>query len=158
MKYLAQTITNDGKNEFEIRIRIAVSKNRFQQMYRLLTSKKIYMRHRLLVCYAFSVILYSYETWTLTKAIMDTIEACKMRFLRRIGKNKLETENEKWSSSKEIENRKKKLLNTIIAKKLKIVGHIRRLDSKFKNKNLEGKVEGRSPQSRPRASWCDNIK
>ena len=57
-KYLGQTITPDGRNENEIKIKIAIAKNRFQQMYQVLTSRKISMklRHRLLVCYVFSVI------------------------------------------------------------------------------------------------------
>ena len=54
-KYLGQTITPDGRNENEIKIKIAIAKNRFQQMYQVLTSKRISMklRHRLLVCYVF---------------------------------------------------------------------------------------------------------
>ena len=77
-KYLGQTITPDGKNEQEISIKIATAKNRFQQLYKVLTSKKISMklRHRLLVCYVFSVILYGCETWTLTKTLIDKLEAC----------------------------------------------------------------------------------
>ena len=57
-KYLGQTITPYCKNESEIKIKIEIANNRFQQMCRLLTSRKISteLRHRLLVCYVFSVI------------------------------------------------------------------------------------------------------
>ena len=58
-KYMDQTITQDSKNEYEIKFGIAIAKLRFQEMYRLFTSKKISMilKHWLLVCYVFSVIL-----------------------------------------------------------------------------------------------------
>ena len=36
-KYLGQIITPDGRNESEIKIKLAIAKNRFQQMYRVLT-------------------------------------------------------------------------------------------------------------------------
>ena len=87
-KYLGQTITPDGKNESEIKIKIATAKNPFQKMHRILTSKKMAMnsKHRLLVCYVYSIILYGGETWTLKQALMDKIEACEIWFLRHMGK------------------------------------------------------------------------
>ena len=39
LKYLGPT-TQDGKNEYEIKIEIAIAKSRFQQKYRLFTFKK----------------------------------------------------------------------------------------------------------------------
>ena len=40
-KDLGQTIASDGKIESEMKIKIAIAKNRFKEMYRLLTSRKI---------------------------------------------------------------------------------------------------------------------
>ena len=37
---MGQTITPDGKDESKIKTKIAIAKNMFQQMYRLLTSRK----------------------------------------------------------------------------------------------------------------------
>ena len=113
-KYLGQTITPDGKNETEIKIKIATAKNRFQKMYRILASKKISMnlRHRLLVCYVFSVILYGCETWTLTKALIDKLEACEMWFLRRMGKISWKQKIRNEDVLKQLET-KKTLLSTI---------------------------------------------
>ena len=157
-KYLGQTITPDGKNESEIKIKIAIAKNRFQKMYRILTSKKISMnlRHRLLVCYVFSIILYGCETWTLTKALMDKIEACEMWFLRRMGKISWKQKLKNEEVLKQLDT-KKSLLNTIKERKLKFFGHTKRHNSIMKN-ILEGKLEGKRPRGRPRAQWCDNIK
>ena len=127
-------------------------------MYRILASKKISMnlRHRLLVCYVFSVILYGCETWTLTKALIDKLEACEMWFLRRMGKIswKQKIRNEDVLKQLEI---KKSLLSTIKERKLKFFGHTKRHDSIMKN-ILEGKLQGKRPRGRPRAQWCDNIK
>ena len=88
-KYLGQTITPDGKNEQEINIKIATAKNRFQQLYKVLTSKKISikLRHRILVCYIFSVILYGCETWTLTKNPYREIGSMRNVVLQAHGQN-----------------------------------------------------------------------
>ena len=87
-KYLVQTITPDGKNEPEIKVNIASSTLRYQRMYLILTPKKPFMslRNRLLVCYVFSDILYGCEIWTLTKALIDKIEACERWFIKCLGK------------------------------------------------------------------------
>ena len=97
--------------------------------------------------FVFSVILYGSETWTLSKALMDRIEACEM-----YGKNQLQTENKKWRFAKEIENREK----TSKHNKTKFFGHTKRHDSIMKN-ILEGKMEGRRPWGRP-PPQCNNIK
>ena len=157
-KYLGQTITPDGRNENEIKIKIAIAKNRFQQMYQVLTSRKISikLRHRLLVCYVFSVILYGCETWTLTKSLMDKIEACEMWFLRRMGKVswKEKMKNEDVLKKVGVE---RSLMNTIKTRKMKFFGHTKRHDSIMKN-ILEGRMEGSRPRGRPRAQWSDNVK
>ena len=157
-KYLGQNITPDGKNEKEIKTKSAIAKNRFNQMYKVLTSRQISMelRHRLLVCYVFSVILYGCETWTLTKALTDKIEACEMWFFRRMGKISWK---QKLTNEEVLEklNTQRSLMQTIKSRKLKFFGHTKRHDSIMKT-ILEGKVEGKRPQGRPRAQWCDNIK
>ena len=157
-KYLGQIITPDGKNENEIKAKMAIAKNRFQQMYKVLTSRKISMklRHRLLVCYVFSVILYGCETWTLTKPLMDKIEACEMWFLRRMGKISWKQKVRNEDVLKKL-NVNKSLLSTIKTRKLKFFGHTKRHDTIMKDL-LEGKMEGSRPRGRPRAQWCDNIK
>ena len=75
-KYLGQTITQDDKNKFEIKIRMAIAKIKLQQMYLLLTSKEIskMQRQRLLVCYVFSVILYGCEIEFVRSGIWDVLE------------------------------------------------------------------------------------
>ena len=157
-KYLGQNITPDGKNELEIKTKLAIAKSRFTQMYKVLTTRQISLelRHRLLVCYVFSVILYGCETWTLTKPLMEKIEACEMWFLRKMGnisyKQKI--------TNDEVLRRlgtQRTLLKSIKTRKLSFFGHTKRHNNIMKD-ILEGKLEGRRPQGRPRAQWCDNIK
>ena len=157
-KYLGQTITPDGRNDSEIKIKIAIAKNRFQQMYKVLTSRKISMalRHRLLVCYVFSVVLYGCETWTLSKVLMDRIEACEMWFLRRMGKISYKDRITNEEVLKRL-NTKRTLLDTIKSRKMRFFGHTKRHESIMKN-IVEGKLEGTRPKGRPRAQWTDNIK
>ena len=157
-KYLGQTITPGGKNELEISIKIASAKNRFQQLYKVLTSKKIALklRHRLLVCYIFSVILYGCETWTLTKPLIDKLEACEMWFFRRMGKISWKEKTTNQAVLTKL-NLKRSLMNTIKERKLAYFGHTKRHPSMMRN-ILEGKMQGKRPKGRPRAQWADIIK
>ena len=114
------------------------------------------LRHRLLICYVFSVILYGCETWTLTKSLMDKIEACEMWLLRRMGKISYKDR----VTNKEVLRRlntQRTLLDTIKNRKMKFFGHIKRHNTIMKD-ILEGKMKGTRPRGRPRAQWTDNIK
>ena len=157
-KYLGQLITPDGKNEKEIRARIAMAKGRFEKMHKLFESKQLStkLKLRMINCYIYSILLYGCETWTLTKVLCDKIEACEMFFLRRMGKiswkQKITNEQvlEKFQT-------KRQLLDIIKTRKMCFFGHIKRHDTIIKE-ILEGKVEGRRGRGRPRAAWPDNIR
>ena len=88
MKYLGATLTEDGRSKTEIKIRIAKAKSSFSEMKSLLTSKELTLslRKRLLNCYIYPIFLYGAETWTLTKAEEDKINAFEMWCLRRMGR------------------------------------------------------------------------
>ena len=77
MKYLGAILTEDGRSKTEIKIRIAKAKSSFREIKDLLTSKELTLdlRMRLLNCYIFPIFLYGAETWTLTKAEEEKINA-----------------------------------------------------------------------------------
>ena len=62
--------------------------------------------------YVFSVILYGSETWTLSKALMDRIEACEMWFVRCMRKISYKQKIKSEDLLKKLKT-EKKLLNTI---------------------------------------------
>ena len=86
--YLGQAITPDARNDTEIKKRIVLAKSRFGKMEKLFTSKQLTtaLRLRMLECYVFSVLTYGCETWTLSKPLIDRLEACEMWFLRKMGR------------------------------------------------------------------------
>jgi hypothetical protein len=64
---MGHIITSDGKCETEIRKRIGMAKNTFNNMKQVLTNKQIstQLKIRLVKCYVCSTFIYASETWTL---------------------------------------------------------------------------------------------
>ena len=57
-KYLRSTITSDGRNDAEIKIRIGMAKDAFQKMEKVIKNKNITMetRNRILQCYVIPIL------------------------------------------------------------------------------------------------------
>ena len=127
-------------------------------MHKILTSKRLKMSTRLniLKCYVFSIYCYGCEAWTLTKILERKIEVFEMWCLRKMG-------NFKWSDliSNEkvlqILKTKRSLLTSIQKRKLRYYGHIKRKNN-ILTTLLEGRMQGRRPQGRPRNTWFSDIK
>ena len=84
--YLGSTITSDGRCDEEIKKRIALSKQAFQNMNCFLKNRAISIRTktRVVKCYVWSVLLYASECWTLSKDMEKRLEATEMWFLRKM--------------------------------------------------------------------------
>ena len=80
MVYLGNITTEDGKSEVEIKRRIEIAKNAFNNMKSVLSSRNISLntRMRLTKCYVWSTLLYGAETWTITKTLTKRIDAFEM--------------------------------------------------------------------------------
>ena len=87
-KYLGQKVTDDGKNQNEIKCRSEMARSRFTEMRSIFTSRSISTatKIRLLKCYVHSVLLYGSETWTLNKEMERKISSFEMWTYRRIGR------------------------------------------------------------------------
>ena len=85
-KYLGAVIQNDGRDETEIRCRIAAARSAFQNMEKVLRDRKmnIHLRLRILNCYVWSILRYSSETWTMTKATERRINAFELWCYRKM--------------------------------------------------------------------------
>ena len=156
--YLGHLITEDGRCEKEIKRRIGIAKNSFNNMKQIFLSKQISvdLKKRMVKCYIYSTLLYGAETWTLNKDLMRQIEAFEMWIYRRLG-------HISWQQKKtneevlRIVNGKKELLHDLARRQMKYFGHIKRHNTILRT-ILEGKVEGTRPRGRPRYKWTDNIK
>ena len=157
-KYLGAILTDDSRTETEIKARIGMSKQKFSELKNLLTTKQLTLnlRKKMLHCYIYSILTYGSETWTLTKALENKINALEMWCLRRMGKVSWKD----FKSNKEVlktMDAKPELLGMIKTRKLSYFGHTKRHSSLCKTV-LEGKVEGTRSRGRQRTTWIDNIK
>ena len=158
MVYLGGLTTNDGKCEQEIKRRIELARTAFQNMSKVLTSRKINIqtRKRLLQCYVWSTLLYGSETWTLHKPTIKRLEAFEMwsyRRMMRISWTKHKTNEEVLRMA----NVKRSLITIITKRKCQYFGHLIRRNG-IQRTLLEAKIEGKRGRGRPRVMWMDNIK
>src|ERR1044072_9304688 len=74
-KYLGSTITEDGRCQKEVRIRIAMAKGAFNKRKCLLSRKmNRQLKKRIIKSLSWSVALYGAETWTLVKRDISRLE------------------------------------------------------------------------------------
>jgi hypothetical protein len=108
------------------------------------------------------VILYGFETWSLTLREEYRLSVFENRFLRRIfgpkrdevigGWRKLHNELHNLYSSPCI-------IRIIKSRRMRRAGHVVRMGAKRNAyRILVGKAEGKRPQGRPRHKWEDNIR
>ena len=86
LKYLGSVLSEDGRCESEIRVRIGMAKANFGNIRRLLSNPSLneQLRLRILRCYICSELLYGCESWTLNAGMKKKLEAAGMWFLRRM--------------------------------------------------------------------------
>ena len=159
-KYLGSWITEDGKCDYDIKTRIGIAKDAFWKHKELLKgSINLAVKQRILHCYVFPVAKYSCESWTLNKELSQRINAFEYWCYRRLLKIK-------WTdmiSNEEVLRRMKikesVLYNSIVKQKLAFAGHVLRGSSGDNAVQiLEGKLDGKIAQGRPRRMWIDDIK
>ena len=78
--YPGSTTTEDGKSKVEIKRRVEIARNAFNNIKSVLSSRNISIntRMRLTQCYVWSTLLYGAETWTITKTLSKRIDALEM--------------------------------------------------------------------------------
>jgi hypothetical protein len=84
-KYLGSYITDDGRNEKEIRMRTGTAEEAFWKMKELMRRDlNIEVKKKLIQCYIFPLLTYGCETWTMNRKIMKKITAFELWCYRRI--------------------------------------------------------------------------
>ena len=117
--------TKDGKCEKEIKRRINLARSAFEKMSKVLTSGIINMQTRKgsSQSYIWSMLLYGSETWTLTKAIQNKLEAFEMWIYRRMMRIAW-TEHKSNEDVLEMTISKRSLIVTIKKRKLQYFRHL----------------------------------
>ena len=153
-KYLGSLITDDGRCEKEIKIRIAMAKEAFTRRRELLTKRmKASLKRKIVKTLIWTVLLYGAETWTLRREDIRRLEACEMWFWRRI-------EGISWKDhmkNEEVLSRvgeRRTLIETIVRRKKNWIGHVLRGQGTLK-KIIEGRMEGKRGRGRMRIGMLD---
>jgi len=84
-KYLGSTMTEDGRCETDIKVRIALPKEAFSKSGELLTrSFRKEVKKKMVKTLVWSTLLYGSETWTLRKEDIRRLESAEMWMWRRM--------------------------------------------------------------------------
>ena len=109
-------------------------------------------------CYVWSTLLYGCETWVFKKEAVNRLQAFEMWIYRKMLKIS-------WNSftpnNRVLErmNEKRKLMSTIMQRKLSFFGHLQRgAQFSFPRLILEGKLQGKRAPGRQRRKWLDDIR
>ncbi len=155
-KYLGSTITDDGRCEQEIKIRIAMGKEAFNARKRLFTARmNLDLKKRMLKNLVWSVVLYAAETWTLKQAEINKLEAFEMWLWRRLMKISW-TEKKSNAEVLQLVREERSLVKTIRDRKKQWIGHIMRHDNLYRDV-LEGRMEGKPRKGRRRTRYIDDF-
>ena len=125
-KYLGAWITEDGRNEVEIRTRLGMAKDAFSKRKELLTrrmSKEV--KKKIVKMVTWSVALYSTETWSLRKEDIRRIEALEMWIWRRMERISWTEKIANEEALRRVEE-KGPMVETMVRRNKNLIGHIMR--------------------------------
>ena len=157
-QYLGALVTEDGRCECELDRRIAVAKNNFAKMSRILTDHDMSLatKIRLAQCFVWSTLLYGCETWSLTQTNEMKLRGLEMWMYRRIGRVSWKAKK----TNKEVLNKlglqSTKLMTVVRQRIVRFHGHVRRYDS-LQRIITEGMVNGKRGRGRKRCGWLGNV-
>ena len=156
-KYRGSTITSDGRNDAEIKIRIGMAKDAFQKMEKVIKNKHITIetRNRILQCYVIPILPYGSECWSISPNMERKLEATEMWFHRRM----LHISWKDHVTNDDVLGRgrtERKLMNRIRTWQMSFLGHIMRKHI-FEDIVVTGKIEGERSRRRPRLNFMKSL-
>ena len=105
----------------------------------------------------FPVATYGCESWTITKTTRKKINAFETKCYRKILRISWMEKRKNTDILKDLNIEDNWLINNILQRKIKYLGHIKRHDG-LERTILEGMVPGRRGRGRPRRRWLQDIK
>ena len=159
--YLGSMLTSDGRSVTEIRRRIAIAKESFERLSKILKCRtmSIDTRLRVLNCYVFPILMYACESWTITPELEKKLKATEMWMLRRMLRRMLRISWTEHVSNEEVlgrANYNRRLLGIIRKRQLSFLGHAMRKEG-IENLALTGKVGGKRGKGRPRLTFMRSL-
>ena len=156
--YLGALFTADGDDTPEIKRRIAIAKNATTALTTVWRDRSISLKTklRLLNALVFPIATYGSETWIVKKSDWKRLNSfelwCYRRILRISWMDRLTNEEVLRRAQNP-----KRLLNSIIGRRLSYLGHILRSDT-LERELIVGMVYGTRKRGRPKTRYKDNIK
>jgi len=114
------------------------------------------MRKRLIKVYLWSIGLYRWESWVLNKVEQKFLESFEMwcwRRMFRVSWTERSTNENVLNGIKET----RKILSTIIERGWNMIGHFLRHEEELLHIIIEGKMNGKRDQERPRTSYIKRM-
>ena len=157
-QYLGALVTEDGRCESELNRRIAIAKNSFAKMSRILTDHDLSVatKIRLTQCYIWSTLLYGCETWSLTQTNEMKLRGFEMWLYRRIGRVSWKAKKTNQEVLNKLGLQSTKLMTIVRQRIVRFYGHVRRHDT-LQRLITEGMVDGKRGRGRKRCSWLGNV-
>ena len=154
--FLGALITQDGGCKMEIRRRLAMARSTMVKLSKIWADRGITKatKIRLVRALVFPIATYGCESWTLSKADCNKIDAFEMWCWRRMLRIP-------WTNVSVLQEigQESRLLSQINRQALSYFGHIARRQGTCLEKSiLQGKIEGSRRPGRPKARWTDRIK
>ena len=151
-------MTSDARCHEDIKRKIVLAKNAFNNIRNLVTNSKISMeiRKRFIKCYVWSVLLYGYETWTMSTTDEKKIEAVEMWCHRRMLKLPW-TERKANEEVLQMASAERNIIATIRSRQMRFLGHIMRR-GELEDLSITGKLDGKRPRGRPRFTYIEKIR
>jgi len=116
-------------------------------------------KKRKLNCYVFPVARYACESWTLNDDVSRRINSFEQWCYRRMMKSKWTDKISNEEVLQRIREKEVCLYNSVQKQKMAFAGHILRGSSgKDLLDVLQGKLNSKLPQGRPRRMWLDDTK
>jgi hypothetical protein len=158
-EYLGSLLTWDNNCSDEIKRRIGKATGAMASLKHIWNSKKLKVDNKLkvLTTCVFSVLLYASETWTLKETDKKKLLAFEMKCYRRIlrinWKDMIRNDDIREQISKE-----ETIIDIIKKRKLRLFGHICRMDDNRLIKHIVfSKMNGKPRRGRPCREWLDDI-
>ena len=155
--YLGRRLSSNADDTAAVKHRIGIGWDAFKKRKSIITSRHVSMRHKALTYETFvrPTVLYASETMTWKKELLKRMEVFQNHILRWMTRCRL-TDH---VTIQELRRRTtvKPLLCSIIERKLKWFGHVKRSDLPVKV-TVEGLVSGKRNRGRPRRRWRDDIR
>ena len=163
-KYLGTTLTNQILIEKEIKSRLKSGNACYHSVQNLLSSSLLSknLKIKIYITIIVPVVLYGYETWSLTLNEERRLRVFVNRVMRIFGTKRDEVTGE-WRKlrNEELNNlySSPNIVRVIKSRRMIWAEHVARMwESRVVYRVLVGKHERRKPLGRPRRRWEDNIR